>query len=361
MLKTAFILIDEPIRGDRRVLCALEKYENAQLIDLTLDQKQGPRKWLSAFGLILQGFILGVPLYFRLRRMLKAYPSHPFFSGMLGVWKWGLRATANLRLGSAAIVYGNDLYCTVAAVRAAQPGARVIYDSHEIQFHRNRKVGWLRILIEAGLERMVLGRADEMRAVNHAIVRLMVSVYGSLPPATVRYNDFYAHHPVRVPNANAPLAIVYVGKGLRGRRLEVLDKPPHELGIEFHVYPLGSPLPSHLSGTHWRFGPEDYDSHLFHLVQSRRCLMWCCHENTCLSYRYALPNKFFQALAVGVPVIVERGTYLADIVERYELGATFDGNNLDKIIEDAKGALFENWCANIPSFRRMVRDGRITI
>lgn len=41
------------------------------------------------------------------------------------------------------------------------------------------------------------------------------------------------------------------------------------------------------------------------------------------SYRYALPNKFFQAQAVRCPIIVYDKTYLADIVKKYRCGMIY--------------------------------------
>ena len=41
------------------------------------------------------------------------------------------------------------------------------------------------------------------------------------------------------------------------------------------------------------------------------------------SYRYALPNKFFQAQAVGCPIIVYDKTYLSSIVRKYGCGLVF--------------------------------------
>ena len=41
------------------------------------------------------------------------------------------------------------------------------------------------------------------------------------------------------------------------------------------------------------------------------------------SYRYALPNKFFQAQAVGCPIIAYDKTYLADVIMRFGCGLVF--------------------------------------
>ena len=45
------------------------------------------------------------------------------------------------------------------------------------------------------------------------------------------------------------------------------------------------------------------------------------------SYRYALPNKFFQAQAVGCPIIAYDETYLADIIVRFGCGLIFSNVN----------------------------------
>ena len=41
------------------------------------------------------------------------------------------------------------------------------------------------------------------------------------------------------------------------------------------------------------------------------------------SYRYALPNKFFQAQAVECPIIAYDETYLADVIDKYGCGLVF--------------------------------------
>ena len=50
--------------------------------------------------------------------------------------------------------------------------------------------------------------------------------------------------------------------------------------------------------------------------------MWASTENICLSYRLSLGNKFFQAMALGIPLLLQE-TYLADIVIKYKLGYVY--------------------------------------
>lgn len=361
-MQLACVVVDEPIVHDHRVLSALAASDRVYVVNLA-SVRRDRDLWdsLAALTLMLRGLCAGLVVFRKLRTVLKGTRRYPLFAGLVATFKW-CQAVQAVGIEKASCLHAHDLYPATAAVRAALPHERVIYDSHEIQFHRNRKTGWLRILIEAGLERMVLKRADELRVVSHAIARLMGELYGMLPPTCVVYNDFYAHHDLPAPLPHAPLALVYVGKGLSGRMLEALDLPPQDLGAELFIYPLGAALPPHISGEHWHFGPEEYEPHLLELVRSRRCLMWCCHENHCLSYSYALPNKFFQALAVGMPVVALRGTYLAKIVEEHGLGPVYeDGETPKALLEIARGPLFEKWRSNILCFREHVRNGSVVI
>ena len=47
-------------------------------------------------------------------------------------------------------------------------------------------------------------------------------------------------------------------------------------------------------------------------------------EPTCLSYRYSLPNKLFEAVQAGVPVVASRLPDITAVVERYGLGSQFE-------------------------------------
>jgi hypothetical protein len=259
-------------------------------------------------------------------------------------------------------LHANDLYCAVAAVLAAPSHARVIYDSHELQFHRNRKTGWLRILIEVGLESIVLQRTDELRVVSYANIRLMEKIYGMLPEFRVVYNNFYSYHDFPLPQCDETPSIVYVGKGLTGRMLEVLDRPFEELGTKVFIYTIGTDLPKNILGSDWIFGSKHYENELLELVKHRRCIMWCCHEDTCLSYKYALPNKFFQAVALGIPSIAFRGTYMAEIIEKYDLGAIYDREKpASHLMKASYTSRYQQWHTNNLFFRELLQRGEVRI
>jgi glycosyltransferase involved in cell wall biosynthesis len=46
-------------------------------------------------------------------------------------------------------------------------------------------------------------------------------------------------------------------------------------------------------------------------------------EDTCLNHRYCLPNKLFEYLQAGLPVVVSDLPEMASVVRRYQVGRTF--------------------------------------
>lgn len=61
-------------------------------------------------------------------------------------------------------------------------------------------------------------------------------------------------------------------------------------------------------------------------------------EDSCLSYRYCLPNKLFEYIMAEVPVIVSDLPEMSKIVKQFKVGTVMHGNGIDgikKAIEEA--------------------------
>ncbi len=50
----------------------------------------------------------------------------------------------------------------------------------------------------------------------------------------------------------------------------------------------------------------------------------------------ALPNKLYEAVICGLPIIVAQGTYRSEIVEQYQIGVVVDCNSLDSYVKAFK-------------------------
>lgn len=132
------------------------------------------------------------------------------------------------------------------------------------------------------------------------------------------------------------------------------------MGVSVHAFFIGEIPP--VAYTHrWILGPRDYEQALADIAGSSRSAMWCCVDNVCLSYRLALPNKFFQALAALMPVIVSQNTYLADIVMEHGVGYIFDGGNLEDIVEAMHGDNYFSKVAAVESLRTRLEQGEIEL
>jgi glycosyltransferase involved in cell wall biosynthesis len=368
------ILIDEAVEGDRRVARSVSAFPGAEIVDIR--RSSGPGFWsrasclLATVGLIAAA-LCSAPIS-RSRRIAPLLPERVRYglaTGLASGFSWTYRAVAAAQALRRAhrqftVIHAHDLYCGLCAVlAAASRDCHLVYNAHEFEIHRNRRAGWLRILAEHHLERRVVESAEEIVVVNRAIAEAMQALY-TIPASRFRieYNDFYPHHPVPHPDVGPRPAIVYVGKGVHGRQLERLDRPEDELGFSIHGYFLGRVLPAHLSGRSWRLGPVDYEADLAALARSRRCLMWCCLDAHVLSYKLALPNKFFQALAIGIPIIASPGTYLAELVDRHGLGVTLaEAGEFAQLARRVQSPEFEDWVAAVAAFRDEFRRGEIVI
>jgi glycosyltransferase involved in cell wall biosynthesis len=54
-------------------------------------------------------------------------------------------------------------------------------------------------------------------------------------------------------------------------------------------------------------------------------------QPTCLSYRYSLPNKLFEAVQAGVPVVATNLPDVASVVNDYGLGTLFRAGSVEEL------------------------------
>lgn len=365
----ALVVVDAAIEGDRRVLRSIEQAgPSVAVFDIRegLPQPRTCGVWLKVAGTLLAA-LLWVPQRYRLlSRRLGGRVSRNPFAGLRTCRRWLVQAVCASRspalMPETVSVHAHDLYSALAVTLAGRMReVRLIYDVHELEIHRNRRAGWPRVLIEHALEQWVLTHAHDVRVVNQAIADVMAEWYRLPVSIQVDNNDHFRHHRVVVPPAGQRPALVYVGQGVNARHLEDLDLAPEVLGFDVRMYLLGASLTPSLSGKHWQQGPVDYETDLLEHVRDQRSLMWCCVNPTSLSYELATPNKFFQALAAGIPVVASEATYLADIVKLYDLGPIYTGDNLSTIREAVLSSRFAEWVSHVERFRGRLRCGEVTI
>lgn len=366
------VLVDEDVDHDKRVLTSLKTYRNVQVINCCYLHEvagfQSVNAYIKAFFSLVFRFTKGYWFSNNLRRFY-GFGFNSFAGGLSASLKNTMRAyrvAEKLRLQTKGVrlIHAHDLFCgVIGAELVRRNGARLIYDAHEVEFHRNRKNSWLRSAFDWSVEKNVIQAADEIRVVNTKIAEMYTLVYPGVDSRLrVVLNDHFMPHSVDIEaiSASEHATIVYVGQGVKGRQLERLASITKDSELPVHAFFIGE-VPTFALNAQWRIGPRDYEDDLVTLVQSQRCMMWCCVENVCLSYQLALPNKFFQALAVGMPVIVSKDTYLSEIVRKYKIGIVLDSHSSDWILDQIKSEQFIEWVENIILLRNDLSKGLVVL
>lgn len=232
----------------------------------------------------------------------------------------------------------HDLNSAWAGYRARRWwDAPVVYDSHELWPHRNRADARRRkTWVLERVDRFFARKARAVVTVNESIARHMEDRY-RIPEVVVL--------------RNTPL----LSAGRPDEGIAPLHLPPPRLiyagGIQTHrgIEELIQAMPSIPQGTLVLIGPgnERYresleklaETHGVHervrftgLVKQEALVATIAQgdvgfaliKNYCLSYYLSLPNKFFEYLHAGLPVIASDFPEMRRLVDRYEVGVTCD-------------------------------------
>ena len=238
-------------------------------------------------------------------------------SGPRAFWRAHRAVRAAVRVTPAALYLASDLYTLPALAEAARlHGGALVYDSRELYAALDSSAGrpWVSAVWRA-VERRYVGRADAVLTVGDAIADRLAQTYGVARP-TVLYN---APEPVagqdrRVLAAalglpdDGRVVLLYQGLFREGRGLPALVEATRavdgvrlvmigEGALADDLRALGTDLGGRL--VLHPFVPPDRLAALTPGADLGACLI----EPLTESLRLSLPNKLFEYLAAGVPVI----------------------------------------------------------
>ncbi len=242
-------------------------------------------------------------------------------------WRWVITAWARAAAaaaGPADVYHGHDLTGLVAAVAAAdlhQP-AKVVYDSHEIYLESGANAdqpAWLRRLM-ARLERRWIARSAALVTVNESLAAELGRRYAPVGTVVVHNCPPRSEAPAGGPDliraatgilADEPIAL-YHGAFSRHRGLEELAAAVAEPGLErVHAVFLGyGGLRTDLDAL--AAGPVAAGRvHVLAAVPPDELGAWVASADvgvmaiqpSTINHRMSTPNKLFECLAAGVPVV----------------------------------------------------------
>ncbi|MDQ6750832.1 MAG: glycosyltransferase family 4 protein [Actinomycetota bacterium] len=247
-------------------------------------------------------------------------------------------ATADACSHPADIYLAHDLETLPAAVRAATrtAGARVVYDSHELFTERTSASRGGRLAWRV-IERRLIGRADAVITVSESIAEELARRYGIHRPVVVRnlpseVSPGEGLSPLREQLGIDPAASValYLGGLQPGRGLEPLIRAAALLdGIVLVLmgpghagYVAGLREAAQRAGVQERtvFAPP---------APAEEVVAWARGadvgvapiQDVSLSYYLSLPNKLFDYIAAGLPIVASDFPEIRRVVEEGGLGA----------------------------------------
>ena len=268
----------------------------------------------------------------------------------------------------AAVYHASDLYVLPAlAVATRRHGSRLVLDARELYPHvdATARKPWARWAWSA-LEHRFLPRTDAVLAVNDSIADRMAATYGIERPVVTRNVPERQHVPrtdalrERLGIPAGQRIVLYQGLVRAGRGLERLVDAMRDVPEAALVVIGDGPTKRALQrqaadvlGDRAHFLPHTPPGDLLHLTASAD-LGVHVPEPITLSIELALPNKLFEYLMAGLPVVVADIPEMRRVVERFDVGLVVDPYDRDGLAAALRRALSDEtararWRANAPT------------
>lgn len=261
--------------------------------------------------------------------------------GPVRLGTWWLRLLGPLKDYRPDLIHANDANTLVPALIASKVlGIPFVYDSHELWTKRNVRVD--RILapyVEQLIEALGITRAAGVITVSPSIASWLQHHYklGEMPSLVRNIPLPRQDGPGRLRElaglSESDTIVSYSGGVTTGRGLEEAVDCLVGLPSDVHLVMLGYGDQAYIASLFERarnagvasrvhlvgpVGPSEVASAL-----SDADVALVAIEPKVLSYRFALPNKLFEALHGGIPVVATDLPDMREIVETYEAGEVF--------------------------------------
>lgn len=266
--------------------------------------------------------------------------------------RWAHGAVEDGRGRDYDVVHAHDFTALEAGHTLAEArGVPLVYDTHELWSGRPRlhRPTPLQDLRERRVEKALGSGAAAVVTVGEGVADRLRELYGWRHVQVVR--NTFVPSPGGPPDR--PTEAVYAGRLAPHRELEVIAAASE--GSPVPITLIGPADETWLAGFDARAatlrGPVSSDE-VTALLQ-RAGIALVTHGDSFANLRLALPNKLFQAVAAGVPVVATDVGAMAEIVREHGLGTLYRRGDvgafrtaLAELIED-----YPQWCERVARAR----------
>ena len=247
--------------------------------------------------------------------------------------------------------------------------SKLVYDSHELYLDRNRhkRAGLIKRFLLKSFEKGKIRKCDAIITVNDSIANILckryniedVNIITNTPPIQLieKYNPKYDLRKILSIKKDMKL-LIYVGSIQRNRGIENLIMSLKYLDNVYLVLmgygnkdlmdELDTLVESNnLADRYSIFGPVP--SELVPRFTSSADIGAAPILNSCLSYYLCSPNKIYEYIHAGIPVIASDFPELSKVVLGNKIGKVFDPDDPEDIANSLKSLLKDKDLENIIS------------
>lgn len=268
------------------------------------------------------------------------------FLKLLKYFEFIYRAVKNYRMSD--ILHCNDLHTLPIGVIIKlffNKNAKIIYDAHEFEINDQPYQSALSIKLHYWFERTFIRYANNVITVSDSIAQEYQRLYQIPKPILVlnappfqqieKKNIFRETFNIQKDQT----IFLYQGGISKGRGIEVLLQTFQTLTDPNYVIVFmgNGPLAKYIQEA------AQHSSNIFyHPAVSPKILLdytssadygILFYENSCLNHYYCSPNKMFEYIMAGLPVIVSNLYEMAKIVSTYQIGVIARENSPEGLME----------------------------
>ena len=253
------------------------------------------------------------------------------------------------------IIHCNDLSALPVGVIVKivfSKKVKIVYDAHECETEVQGLHGAWKIIVKIA-ERILIGRADAVITVSDAIADKYAKDYSITKPSLVLncpQSERIASHDIfrrKFGISKETNIFLYQGGFGYGRGIEIIIDAfvvSQGKGNQAVVFMGDGPLSPQVLAAAENYpniffqDAVPYKDLLAHTSSADFGILF--YENTCLNHYYCSPNKLFEYLMAGLPIVASNLFEVKKIVEGNKLGVvsrTIDANGLKDAIDKLMG------------------------